>query len=216
MRTIAAGQVPTSRPLSNLLQKVLLACGILASAWYVAMNILVPIQWPAYSVASQTVSELSAIGAPTRPLWGTLAVVYMLLSLAFALGVLKLASTKGLKIVGAALLLNAALGPFWPPMQLRGNPFATTDALHIAFSVVTVGLMLVAMYFGAASFGRRFRLYTVATVVLWLLFGTLTAIEAPGIATGEPTPLIGMWERINIGLYMMWLAVLSVKLLKSG
>jgi hypothetical protein len=49
-------------------RKVSLMCGIVSSLLYVGMIVLVPMQGDGYSSASQTVSELSAIGAPTRPL----------------------------------------------------------------------------------------------------------------------------------------------------
>ena len=50
-------------------RKSLLVCGVLSSLLYVAMTVLVAMQWEGYSSASQTISELSAIGAPTRSLW---------------------------------------------------------------------------------------------------------------------------------------------------
>ena len=68
-------------------RKILLACGMFSMLWYVVINIIVPMRYPGYDVASQTVSELSAIDAPTRPLWVALCIVYSLLLLAFALGV---------------------------------------------------------------------------------------------------------------------------------
>ena len=68
-------------------RKILLICGIVSSLLYVAMNVFVPMQWEGYSSASQTVSELSAIGAPTRPLWVPLGVAYTLLVAAFGWGV---------------------------------------------------------------------------------------------------------------------------------
>ena len=68
-------------------QKVLLVCGILSSLLYAAMNVFVPMRYEGYSSASQTVSELSAIGAPTRPLWVLLGVAYTLLVTAFGWGV---------------------------------------------------------------------------------------------------------------------------------
>jgi hypothetical protein len=43
---------------------MLLVCGILASLLYVVMTLLVGMLWEGYSAASQTISELSAIGAP--------------------------------------------------------------------------------------------------------------------------------------------------------
>jgi hypothetical protein len=52
-----------------MLRKTLLVCGILSSMLYVAMTVVVGMQWEGYSSTSQTISELSAIGAPTRPVW---------------------------------------------------------------------------------------------------------------------------------------------------
>ena len=52
-----------------MLRKALLLCGVLSSVLYVAINVYVAAQADGYSSFSQTVSELSAIDAPTRPLW---------------------------------------------------------------------------------------------------------------------------------------------------
>src|SRR5947208_12543288 len=70
-----------------MVRKVLLVCGIFSSLLYVAMNVFVAMLWASYNSASQTVSELSAIGAPTRPLWVSLGVAYTLLVAAFGCGV---------------------------------------------------------------------------------------------------------------------------------
>ena len=59
----------------DLRSKVLIICGILSSFWYVAINVYVPMQYEGYSISSLTVSELSAIGAPTRKLWIVLVIV---------------------------------------------------------------------------------------------------------------------------------------------
>ena len=52
-----------------MLRKASLICGILSSLLYAGMTVFIAMQWEGYSSASQTVSELSAIGAPTRSLW---------------------------------------------------------------------------------------------------------------------------------------------------
>ena len=70
-------------------RRVLLVCGILSSLLYVAMNVFVAMEWEGYSSASQTVSELSAIGAPTRPLWVLLGIAYTVLVIAFGWGIWK-------------------------------------------------------------------------------------------------------------------------------
>ena len=49
-----------------MVRKVLLICGILASLIYVGSDILAAMRWEGYSYTAQSVSELRAIGAPTR------------------------------------------------------------------------------------------------------------------------------------------------------
>ncbi len=202
-------------------KKVLLFCGIISSLWYVVINIIVPMHFPGYSSASQTVSELSAIGAPSRPLWVLLCPFYSLLVVAFGWGVwLSAARNRQLRIVGALMFIYGFSGFFWPlaPMHLRGTEFTLTDAMHIVFGIVTVLLMMLMIGFGAAAFGKRFRIYSIASIVAFIVFGTFTGLDSPRIAANLPTPLIGIWERINIGVFLLWLVVLAIVLLerKSG
>ena len=51
----------------KLARDVLLVCGILSSLLYVGTDVSAALRWERYSYADQTVSELSAIAAPTRP-----------------------------------------------------------------------------------------------------------------------------------------------------
>ena len=72
-------------------KRILLTCGIVSFLYYAAMNIFIPMWYEGYNSASQTISELSAIGAPTKQLWVPLIFVYMLFA-DFGLGVLKSAN----------------------------------------------------------------------------------------------------------------------------
>ena len=201
-------------------RKLLLICGILSSILYVAMNIFVPMRYEGYNSASQTVSELSAIGAPTRTLWVLLGIIYNLLLVAFGWGIWKsLPRNPYLKLMGVSMILYAVIGLFWPPMHQR-EVLATgggtlTDTLHIIFTLVTVPLMLLAIGFGAASFGKRFRLYSIVTIVVLIMFGILTGLDSPRMETGLPTPWIGVWERITIGAFMLWIVILAINLLRQ-
>jgi hypothetical protein len=200
-------------------RKTLLVSGILSSLLYVAMNIFVAMRWDGYSSASQTVSELSAIGAPTRQLWVPLGIVYSVLMIAFGVEVRASARrNRSLRIVGGVTIAYGVVSLAWPfaPMHLRGAGFTLTDAMHITLAMVTVLLMLVALGFGAAAFETRFRLYSVATLVILVAFGALTGLESPRIAANLPTPWIGVWERINIAAYLLWVAVLAITLVRSG
>ncbi len=202
-----------------MLRKVLLVCGILSSLLYGAM--MGAIRFEGYSPISQTVSELSAIGAPTRPLWAVLGPVYDVLVLAFGLGVWVSAGGKrALRVVGGLLVALAMLGWVWPFASMHQREVLAagggtlSDTLHIILGAVTVLFMLVVIGFGATAFGKRFRLYSIATILILLVFGALTGLDGPRIAANLPTPWVGLWERINIGVFLLWVVVLAIALLR--
>jgi hypothetical protein len=199
-----------------MILKGLLVCGILSPLLYVAMNALVPMLFEGYSLASQTVSELSAIGAPTRPLWVWLGTVYSLLVVAFGVGVWRSAGrNRPLRVVGGLMVVDGVVSLYWPPMHLRGAGFTLTDTMHIIWTIVTVLLMMLAIGFGAAAFGKRFCLYSIATMVILVVFGALTGMDGPRIAANLPTPWVGVWERIGIAAFMLWVVVLAMILLRD-
>jgi hypothetical protein len=200
-----------------------LVCGIVSSLLYVVMNLIVPMGWPGYHQASQVVSELSAVGAPTRPLWVALAMFYTVLVTAFGWGVRMAAGEDSrLRAAGILIAIYGALGIVWPfaPMHLRealvagGGDFR--DTMHIALAVATQVIYLVALGLAAAALGKAFRVYSLSTVVLLFSFGALTFRDAPRVGTGQPTPFIGVWERINIGVFLIWVIVLASALLRRA
>jgi len=194
----------------------LLICGILSSAWYIIINAFVPTQYDGYSQSTFTVSELSAIGAPTRVLWVLLVILYPLLLVSFGWGILKSTTTNiRMRIAGSLIVAYCFFNMYWPPMHLRGNEATLTDTMHIVWAFVTVLLMVIIMGFGAFSLNKRFRNYTILSILVLFFFGALTAGEAPNITTNEPTPMIGIWERINIGVFMIWVIVFAVALLQK-
>ncbi|HET7117944.1 MAG TPA: DUF998 domain-containing protein [Hanamia sp.] len=203
----------------EMMRKALLTCGILSSLWYASINIFVPIMYAGYSPISFTVSELSAIGAPTRILWVMLALLYPLLFVFFGWGVLK--SSRGnhsLEITGTLIIIYSIFNFYWPPMHQREviamGAGTLSDTLHIVWAMITLLFMMLMMGFGAVALGKRFRLYTIATWVVFFVFGILTWLESPGIEKNLPTPWIGVWERINIGAFILWVIILAIVLLR--
>jgi hypothetical protein len=198
-------------------RRVLLACGIASSLLYAAM--IWGIRYEGYNPFSQVPSELTAIGAPTRALWARLGWFYTALITAFGVGVWTSAGgRRAVRIVGGLILAFASLGPLWSfaPMHQRevlaaggGTP---SDTLHLVLGAVTVLLMFLAIGCGATAFGKRFRLYSIVTIVVLLVFGGLTFLEAPRLQMNLPTPWIGLWERINISVFLMWVVVLAAVL----
>jgi hypothetical protein len=201
----------------SIVRRALLLCGALSSLLYAAMLIIVPLRWPGYSSAGQAVSELSAIGSPTRSLWVPFGALYTVLVSAFGVGVLLSAGRqRALRVAGIVLVIYGIFGLFWPPMHLRGAQPTLTDTLHVLFAVATVLLMLSAIAFGAAALGKAFRAYSIATLGVFVLFGTLTFLQAPRIAANLPTPWLGVWERVNIGAFLVWVVVFATVLSRDG
>jgi len=203
-------------------RQTLLVCGVLSSVLYVAMTVLVAMQWEAYSSASQTISELSAIGAPTRWLWAVPGAIYTLLVTTFGWGVWKSAGrSRSLRLAGGLIAAYGALGVLWPfaPMHLRETLAAgggtLSDTMHLVLASATVLLMLLAIGAAAAAFGIWFRVYSLATLAILAAFGALTFLDAPRLSANLPTPWIGVWERINVGVFLLWVVVLATTLLRG-
>ena len=112
-------------------------------------------------------------------------------------------------------------GLLWPfaPLHRReviaAGGSTLSDTMHLVLAGVTVLLMFAAIGFGAAAFGSRFRIYSFVTIAILLGCGGVTFLEAPALAANLPTPWLGVWERINIGVFLVWVAVLAMLLLRT-
>jgi hypothetical protein len=214
----AVNETREAREAHESLRKVLLVCGILSSLVYVAANVAGAMRWQRYSSASQTVSELFAIDAPSRPIVVPLLFVYDVLLIAFGCGVWRSPSRRGgLRFAGALLAgigLVGLAGPTFASMHLRGAPPTFSDTLHIVLTVVISLSTLLALGFAATAFGRQFRLYSIATIAIILAFGALAGLDGPRLAANLPTPWVGVTERIDIGAYLLWVTVLATALLR--
>lgn len=201
-------------------ERILLLCGILASVLYLAANIYVPMEYPGYSVMDHTVSELSAIGAPTRQLWVFLMIPYGLLALLFGWGVyIAGAGNRPLRLAGIFMILHALIGAFWPPMHprevLAAGGGTTTDILHIAWTFIIIPLMMLSIGFGGWSQRKGYRIYSFLTIAVLLTTGILTGIQSPDMQKNLPTPLMGFWERVSIGVYMIWAIAFALTLMRK-
>lgn len=205
-------------PASGAIRRSLLICGILAPLLFVGSDIIAATRWEGYSYTAQSVSELRAIGAPTRSLLVPILFIYTLLELAFGVGVWISAGPKrGLRITGAFLIALGVLdlmGPLFA-LDLGEAVGALVNRIHIIVTAVTVLLMLLILGFGATANGKWLRLYSVATLVLVIVTGVWSFMEIPRIEANLPTPWLGVRERISIYSYMLWLAVLALVLLRT-
>ena len=200
--------------------QALLACGVLYAVLYPIINdAIAATLYHGYSRMDQAVSELSATGAPPHTFLTAVGPVFSLLLIGFGLGIWRSAKGKrSLRIAGALVVAHGAMSFLWMfgPMSQRellaAGEATSADTMHLVPSAAT-GLF-VAAYVATTTFafGWVFRLYSVVTIATALVFGILSA-QVDKIEAGDPTPYMGLLERIGIGAWLLWIAVVAVVLL---
>jgi hypothetical protein len=198
-------------------RRALLICGVLSSLLYVGIDQISAVRHAGYhDFAAQTISELGARGAPTRALVNPLFIMYDVLTIAFGVGVwISGRANRPLRVAALSLIALGAIGlpgPWLFPMNLRG---VGGDVAHIVGTSVMVLFIVIGVGFGAVALGRRFRVYSIATLVATLVFGMMTSVQAKGLAAGDPTPWIGITERLCIGAFLAWVGALAIALLRA-
>jgi protein-S-isoprenylcysteine O-methyltransferase Ste14 len=197
----------------------LLACGLWSSLLYVATDLMASSWYAGYSITDQNYSELLATGAPTRSMMILVSIAYNLLVAVFAAGVWTSAGPKRTaRITGAIMAGYATLSlvtPLFFQMDMRGAEATSRGSLHGPMTAVMSLFILLSMGFGAFLLGRRFKIYSFATIVIVILFGVITGLQAPRLAAGQATPWMGLTERVNIYATMIWFAALAIGLLQT-
>lgn len=203
------------------LTKIVLICGILSTVIYIGADIIAASLYEGYSYTSQAISELSAIGAPSKSFLGVTGIIYLFLVIAFGSGVWFISGQRRtVWIVAILLIVYGMVGLLWPfaPMQqreaLETGGGTAKDTIHLILGAVDMILFLVIIGTGAALFGRKFRIYSILTIIIFLAFGAVMSMDVPKVAANEATPWLGVTERITVFSPMVWIAVLATVLLR--
>lgn len=200
-------------------RKILLYCGLLSSILYVTTDLIASYQYPGYSIADQNYSELLATGAPTRNFLLVVSVFYNLLVAAFAIGIWT-APIPGrvARRTGVAIILYAATSMITPAffqMDMRGAEVTALGSLHPPMTALMSLFILLSLGFGAFLSKKWFRNYSFTTIIVVCIFGLLTSLQVPELSANLPTPWMGLTERVNIYLTMLWFSVASITLLQK-
>jgi hypothetical protein len=219
----ALSEIPTRTGARPTLRIALLASGIAAAVWWVAIDVIGSLRYPGYSYADQTISELSAVGAPTRTFMMTVSgIPYAVLMIAFGVGVWAVAGrSRAGRFVGALLVVEAIFGyvggvlfPMATREVMAAGEETLRNRLHVPYGMGMPILFILVTFFGSRLFGWRFRWYSYATIIVTLSFGFLTGMQSGQMQANEPTPWLGVVERITAYTPMLWIVVLAVALLR--
>ena len=148
---------------------------------------------------------------------------YTLLVAAFAGGLWTSAEPKRAGRITGAMLIGYALsgmvtGVFFPMKRreaLAAGEGTLRNAMHPPGTIVMSLFFVLAVGFGSTLLGKRFRYYSYATIAILVVFGVLAGLQAGQMQANEPTPWMGIEERINIYATMLWVAVLAIGLLRA-
>ena len=202
-----------------MLTRLFLICGLLAAPLFILTDIGAAVWlYPGYDYAAQQVSELSAIGAPSRDFWMAMSYPYFALTLGFAAGLWRVSERRRALLVCAGLVglfaVNSFLWGYVAPMHMRGTTFTDTDTLHLVFAISAVVLILGIIGSGALAMGTRFRIFSAVVVLMVLAAGGVVSTSIEAIAQNQPTPWMGALERISVYGPLIWMAVLAGTLLR--
>jgi hypothetical protein len=203
---------------STFTLRALLICGILASLIYVGSDIFAAVNWEGYSYSSQTVSELRAVGAPTRAFLIPTLFVYAILEIAFGSGIRKVAGQKRTLALTGGLLVGLGvldlMGPLFS-LNIGEAVGSLTNTIHVIVTVLTMVFIFLILGFGAFTDRKWFRFYSIFTILIFTVTGVWALLEVPRIAANIPTLWLGIRERIGIYGYMLWMGVLAITLLRK-
>jgi len=194
--------------------RVLLSCGALAALLYMGTDISASLLYPGYSYQSQAVSELFAIGAPTRLWTATLLSISSILVFAFSLGIWGFAGSRRLlRALALAFAGSAVIGLLiWTafPMHMRGVERSFTDTMHLALA--SNPFVLLSLGLAISAIPGRFRLYSLGTAAAMLTFAIPAFSYAKAVDLNLPTPWLGATERLSQYIYALWQLALAIVL----
>jgi hypothetical protein len=191
-------------------------CGVAAPLVYVTAIILGGALNPGYSHLSMAVSELIESGAPNTTLLDILFCAYGVLLIAFAWAEGMSVRGDGLRLLSAGCVILGIIGllgiimTLFFPMDPRGAPQTAIGIIHLVLAgAVSLATILTVAFLGLGSKTRDgFWVYSLVSTILLVLAGVAAAVLA---VMGHP--LLGLAERLAIGMFLQWILAFAVRLL---
>ncbi len=193
--------------LPDAARKALLSCGIAAAVVFVLVNLLGAL-WPGYDFITQSISDLSAIGAPTFAFAYPLTIFYGALMTAFGIGIWILGRGKTAVRITAALVLAYALfglaaAIFFPNRLGYSNADNIWYVLPMALSIFSI---VAAIGMAAIAFRNWFRFVSLGILAL---FAAMTLISFAVPPSAETVARTGLQERSMMVFNLLWVVLLA-------
>jgi hypothetical protein len=201
-----------------MFRKILLYCGIAAPILYVITVVVGAAVRHDYSHIVNAISELLSNGAPNKSILDVIFNFYNALLLAFAIGGFIVSKNAGrlcrlaMGIFIGIQILSFSWG-FFPMDPIGAEPTFAGTMHNVIGGVVALATILMPLLMGLGlRHARGFQKYVIYS---WI---SSAIIFISGLAAvilgGQGIQVFGLFERITIGTYELWIFVTALNLLK--
>lgn len=153
-----------------------------------------------------------AIGAPTSQMVVTLFTLSSILFIAFAFGIWLSSDGKRMLQALSVMIFGNAVNSLilwnFSPMHMRGVQPSFTDTMHGILAINP--FVLISIVLGAIYFRNWFRYYSIATILRLLIAAVLAFPKALLVFENQPTPGLGITERVSQHGHQLWHAILAI------
>lgn len=195
--------------------------GAVSAVVYAAHVVLGGILWNGYSHLTQTISELTADGAPNAELLRVFTTVYGILALVFSVCLvftLRKFHAKRVAVVGAVLLLVMEFASLvgYGLFPLRGGTEMDPENMgHLIVTGIVVvctisSVLLVGIGLVKTPAFKALGVFSIVCAAIIVVSGGMTPV-----AIATELPVGGLIERLNIFTLQTWVFVMSVSMLRK-
>lgn len=202
-----------------MLRKILIYCGIAAPVLYVITAIVGAAMRNDYSHIVNAISELISNGAPNKAILDVVFNIYNALLLAFSVGAyLALKNAPRFCRIAMGLLIGIQILSFsWGffPMDPLGAEATFAGTMHnILGGIVALATIIMPLLMGLGlrqvdGFQGYAKYSFISSAIIFV--SGLTGV----ILAGQGVHLFGLFERVTIGTYELWIFVTALNLLKT-
>ncbi len=200
--------------------RLLILAGVAAPFLFAVTTLVGAAIRPGYSHVANAVSELVGAGAPNRLPLNIGFLVYNVLVVAFASGIVIAFNDAptAIRLAGWILAATGVVGVImWPfPMDQIGTPATPRGIGHIVLAgFASIGTMAAVLTFaiGAGDLPgwENFSTYSYVTLAVIAVTGAMAAGSAIRL-----WPTMGLLERLTIGSGLQWMAILAFTILNRS
>jgi lysylphosphatidylglycerol synthetase-like protein (DUF2156 family) len=202
--------------------QIIAISGAVSALIYMAHVVLGGILWPEYNHVTQTISELTADGAPNASFLRILTTIYGILAIVFSVSLYFFSREKGFSKAaktGAILLIImevvSLVGYGLFPLSEGGTEMDPQNIGHLIVTGIVVLCTVTCGFFIGLGLRKtalkRTGIFVFVCAIIMVLAGGFTPA-----AMANNLPVAGLVERINIFTLQLWIFVLSLRIFVDG